>query len=458
MAFFIALAPKSHAGKVLRQQELIINIDGHDVGNTIIEDKRTQGGFSHLRATNITLQRGEIRGTMNTHLIAESAEDGAPISFRFSKTDNTGKLEREGKRQGNTLFVKTSHAGHTFSEHIPINDKTRLSAGSELMIHLHLEKQKNFELPVYIEEMGAKTMVKGSVKKSNEGYEVTSTMMGLKTIDRLDFRGRILESRSPSIRLLAYPKGQHPGGLRKSETLNITTYTSWPAPSLATNPKWVRFRVFIPDEVTLTIPQDHRQKVLVRKAGQVDIEVRPLLASEMKLSKKLRKKLTSATLYEATREPRMIDTAKKANGDAKTSWDKTAALVDFVHGFILHKSLDQAYAPALVTLRSRKGDCTEHSVLLSALLRSLGIPTRLADGVIVSGEKISYHEWVEVYIDGQGFVPADPTFNTFPAEANRLKLAEGTTAPEDFLAMGTVAAKLFSGVRISVVGAEPSPF
>ena len=127
-------------------------------------------------------------------------------------------------------------------------------------------------------------------------------------------------------------------------------------------------------------------------------------------------------------------------------------LVRFVHAHVKQKNLDRGYAPATATLDSRSGDCTEHSVLLSALLRTLNIPTRLVDGVVVDGGRAGYHEWVEVQVDNEGFIPADPTFGEFPASPLRLKLAEGSSSPQGLLHLGISAGRMLRPeVRVEVV-------
>jgi len=79
------------------------------------------------------------------------------------------------------------------------------------------------------------------------------------------------------------------------------------------------------------------------------------------------------------------------------------------------------------------------------------VPTRLVDGVVVDGTRAGYHEWVEVYLDGK-FVPADPTFGVFPAGPERLKLAEGSTMPDEHLQLSLAAARLLKpGVKIEVL-------
>jgi hypothetical protein len=62
---------------------------------------------------------------------------------------------------------------------------------------------------------------------------------------------------------------------------------------------------------------------------------------------------------------------------------------------------------ALETMSRRSGDCTEAAVLLAALGRAAGIPTRVANGLVYSRE--SYHgvsnawmphSWTLAWVDG----------------------------------------------------------
>jgi transglutaminase-like putative cysteine protease len=84
---------------------------------------------------------------------------------------------------------------------------------------------------------------------------------------------------------------------------------------------------------------------------------------------------------------------------------------------------------ALEVLRTRVGDCNEHTALFVAMARSLGIPARVNVGVAYVRGAFYYHAWPEVYIDegnGHGtWLPVDPTFNQFPADATHVRLARG---------------------------------
>lgn len=59
---------------------------------------------------------------------------------------------------------------------------------------------------------------------------------------------------------------------------------------------------------------------------------------------------------------------------------------------------------AAYALKYRKGDCTEFTYLLAALLRGNGIPARLVSGYVLEGNGIlnasDFHSWVEVDLNG----------------------------------------------------------
>ena len=80
-------------------------------------------------------------------------------------------------------------------------------------------------------------------------------------------------------------------------------------------------------------------------------------------------------------------------------------------------------------LRTRVGDCNEHTALFVAMARALGIPARINVGVAYVHGAFYYHAWPEVYLDeGQGrglWLPVDPTFNQFPADATHVRFARG---------------------------------
>lgn len=108
----------------------------------------------------------------------------------------------------------------------------------------------------------------------------------------------------------------------------------------------------------------------------------------------------------ADREPRVI--AEKIN-----RW---------VHDSLARQATFSA-PNAIEALRTRKGDCNEHTQLAVALTRALGIPARVAMGLAYVNGQFYYHSWPEVYL--RGWVAEDPTFGQFPADAAHLRFVVG---------------------------------
>ena len=101
---------------------------------------------------------------------------------------------------------------------------------------------------------------------------------------------------------------------------------------------------------------------------------------------------------------------------------------------------------ALQVLRSRSGDCNEHTQLFVALARAAGIPARTAAGLAYVDGKFYYHAWPEVLLGD--WVAVDPTFGQFPADAAHLRFVQGG------LARQTALLRLMGQLHIDVLSAQ----
>jgi hypothetical protein len=82
-------------------------------------------------------------------------------------------------------------------------------------------------------------------------------------------------------------------------------------------------------------------------------------------------------------------------------WVLARAVAAWVDGRITKKGMEHGYASALDVYRSRAGDCTEHSLLTTAILRAAGVPARPVVGLAFSEPDRAFvgHMWVEAYVD-----------------------------------------------------------
>lgn len=100
-----------------------------------------------------------------------------------------------------------------------------------------------------------------------------------------------------------------------------------------------------------------------------------------------------------------------------------------VHETVTEKNFSQGFASAADVARMREGDCTEHSVLLMALLRAKGIPARAALGLVyhegAQAKGFAYHMWTEAWIDDR-WVPLDATRPPGPIGVDYLKVTQSS--------------------------------
>jgi transglutaminase-like putative cysteine protease len=108
--------------------------------------------------------------------------------------------------------------------------------------------------------------------------------------------------------------------------------------------------------------------------------------------------------------------------------DRAERLTRYVNA-LLEKKPTISLPSAREVLRTRVGDCNEHTALYVAMARALGLPARISVGLVFMRGAFYYHAWPEVYIDAGGergyWLPVDPTLNQFPADATHLRLVRG---------------------------------
>ena len=121
-------------------------------------------------------------------------------------------------------------------------------------------------------------------------------------------------------------------------------------------------------------------------------------------------------------DPAIRNLAVRIAGDTHDPRVAAERLVRWVHDS-LEKRISFSVPDAMQVLRLRAGDCNEHTQLYVALARALGIPARSVAGLAYVRGKFYYHAWPEVYL--AEWVPVDPTFGQFPADAAHLRFVTG---------------------------------
>jgi len=107
------------------------------------------------------------------------------------------------------------------------------------------------------------------------------------------------------------------------------------------------------------------------------------------------------------KDEKLMELGRRAAGGKLETFALADTLRRFVSEYVKSKNLNIGFATASEVARTQEGDCSEHGVLLAALGRLNGIPSRVAVGLVYvpsfAGRSniFGYHLWTQFHIDGR---------------------------------------------------------
>lgn len=162
-------------------------------------------------------------------------------------------------------------------------------------------------------------------------------------------------------------------------------------------------------------------------------------------------------------DPLIRRLSKKAAGGKELGSDRqrAEALRVFVGNHLTEKNLDSILATASEAAATGAGDCTEHAVLLAAMLRASGIPSRVASGLIYAesfaGHEnlFAYHMWTQAWIDGRwvdldATLPKSTAFDAAHITLGYSALQDGSSALVDLASSGPLIGQV--SIRVEDLG------
>jgi hypothetical protein len=215
-------------------------------------------------------------------------------------------------------------------------------------------------------------------------------------------------------------------------------------------------------EVALSVPEVSVQRV--EKTGlntmRVTVDLDAKLSSvggDVKADQPTEVDRSASSMINSD-DPEILKLAAEVMKAASDGSDKARAEAArrFVHSYISKKSLSVGFASASETARTKQGDCTEHGVLLAAVLRAMKIPSRTVSGLVYAeeflGEKgiFGYHLWTQAWV-GQGtegkWVDLDATLESATGfDATHIALSTSAMADGemfmDMVSMASVVGRL----------------
>jgi len=165
--------------------------------------------------------------------------------------------------------------------------------------------------------------------------------------------------------------------------------------------------------------------------------------------------LTQGNSWLEAEDPFVRQLSREATAGATDALTAARRIESHVREFIALKDMSMGMATAAETVRQKAGDCTEHALLVAALARAAGMPSRVVGGLAYAerlpgqaGGGFGYHMWAEVYV-GE-WLPLDAALGGH--DATHLALTRSSlNGPSDPLLLSSDIARFLGRIRIQVL-------
>ncbi|MCB9781007.1 MAG: transglutaminase domain-containing protein [Alphaproteobacteria bacterium] len=398
-------------------------------------------------------------GTIQDIITAQAAvtdADGALRRFDFFMLSDQVRISARGEVRGSEIVMEVDNAGDTNTFTFPVSEPPHVQLSLEqVLAREEFAIGRSWRVPYF----NPATMAEGTIEytvedvvvldNGEEAWWVRTDFEGITARELVLTSGEVIRQESPSgmsmVRMSAEAAKEMPVD---GEAVDIIAKSAVPLRGgRLDHPRTAR-------RVSLKVLGVEPERVLddpplqVRDGDVVTIEV-PLLeelaaapltpAEGAEIDPEW---LESSPTIQA-RDERIVARAREVVGDATDRLEAARRLNSFVYDYVEKVPVFGVPSGAEV-LETGRGDCNEHTALFVSLARSQGIPTRIAAGVVWSDRvpdpergsqgAFYYHAWPEVLIAdddagtgsrGWRWMPVDPTFGQFPADATHVKLVEG---------------------------------
>lgn len=433
--------------------------DGQKIGYAHRVTSRTDLGYAFRDESTVWLAMLGVPQTIETSLEAETDQEFALQSFRFRLVTPATTFGASGTTDGQRLKVSYGPEGHTqdlsvqLAEpiHLPTTVRPRVLAGD-------LTPGTRYTLPVFspltLKNEPFTVTVDAVEKLANgdkgqiEAVKISEEVQGMTARAWLARDGSVMrEEGALGFTLAREQRDQALAGVARQSPPDLAVASQIPLDGRIDDPRHVaRLSLRVTGEAASSIPDDpprqSRQSNLLRISTEQVPDDPALTIESIDLAglgdpAASRSEYLAPTPFIESDDPAIAATVRAIIANERNAVHAARRLVGWVYDKI-EKAPSVTVPSAREVLKSRRGDCNEHAVLLTALARAAGIPSRMVVGVVYAEGGFYYHAWNEFWLDG--WVSADAVWNQLPVDATHVKLATGN--PTEQLALARVIGKL----------------
>lgn len=421
---------------------------------------RTASGYAFHEDSSFTLAMLGTIQNLQTTLAAETDDSFALKSFRFGLISPAASFAAIGRNEGERLIVRYGPSGSEDTLEIPLSEPIHLPstlrprlvradapAGTRYVASVFSPLTMRNE-PITLVLEGRETIQgpDGPV----EAVRISEKHQGIEASAWLAPDGSVLrEQGTLGFTLERAPSREEAlAGISGAAPIDLVMKTRIPLDRPIDDPRALaKLSLRMTGGARERVPDDPpRQRVA---SGLLHISQEPVpraAASGMPprgADAPALAAYTDPSPFVESDDPAIVSLAQGIVGDEQDPVAAARKLVDWVTTQI-DKEPSLTVPSAREVAKSRRGDCNEHAVLLTALARAVGIPARVVAGTVYGDlgspgdEGFYYHAWSELWLGS--WVSADAVFGQMPADATHVKLLEG--GPERHMALAEVIGQL----------------
>jgi transglutaminase-like putative cysteine protease len=441
---------------------------GEKIGFTVSQTVTRTDGFELQEdgRLQMSLLGATTAATVRTRAQVDSTF--ALRTFQFSLDPGTGPIEVNGALSGTRLALSVTTAGQTRTEirelpeppALSLNLSRRLANGGLVPGARHhwtvFDPATLHNAPVVI-DVGKRELVRGAGRPI-PAFRVEMEFSGLRTTSWVTDTGEVVREESPlgliTVReLAATAQAMAVPGRIQSDLLEAAAIVPITKERIDEPRDVRRLRIRL-DGADVSGAELEGAGQTVIDAGKHVIEIRdPQTLGATQADAAAGQFVAPEPLIESD-DPAIRAEAARAVSGVTGARAQVERLTRYVNG-LLEKKPTMSIPSAREVLRTKVGDCNEHTTLFVAMARALGIPARIDVGLVFVRGAFYYHAWPEVYIDeghGRGlWLPVDPTLNQFPADATHVRLARGGLEKQ------TVILPLVGRLKMTILDLELAP-
>ncbi|QBB70986.1 transglutaminase domain-containing protein [Pseudolysobacter antarcticus] len=439
------------------EQWFSVLLDGNKVGYATTQHSESAQLTLDSSHTVIDLKGAGRANQLDIELNFESDPHGNPLSFSTHvRTRDIDRLQR-GSIDAETVLLRSTYSGIEQREHITVTRdtvwpmqelqliKTAVAQGNRQLQFKAFDAMLGSSLPVEL-KIDADTKVTGHDLPQILHVTRTVHYSDHVAITSTDFDATYQPQRISTeisglqMQLVAVTREQAMAPNQALDYLNRLLVRSPFRISHEATTQHIRYTLALRDGAPLDPPQTGEQRVRHDAAGTT-VDVCNQCGNEAREDKPAPETLQpNPWMQSDATEIRTIAERVGTNSDPRK---RMRALTDYVREHMRGRSEFLGYVSALEAIKTGNGDCTAYALLLAALGRATGVPTRVAVGMVYDprfnnrNDVFAPHAWAQAWIGGhwESFDAATEGF-----DSTHIALAIGQGDPSRFsTAMGTLA-------------------